>query len=296
MTGSSGFVGTALRRALAERGWTVTRVVRPASARSDASAVQWDPVSGTIDTAALEGHDVVLHLAGETLQGLWTQAKKRRIVDSRLRGTELIATAIAGLTRKPRLLVSWSGSDYYGDRDPSIPLTEDAPPGDSFLARVCVKWEAAARPAAESGIRLVTMRSGIVLDSTGGVLPVMLPAFRMGLGAPFGNGKQPWPWISLDDMVGATLHAIDNDSVAGPINAVAPGRVSNEEFTRALARAVGRPVLLRIPAWAARLAPGGMADELLLSGAPLVPQKLLDTHYAFRWPDLEPALAHMLAR
>jgi hypothetical protein len=294
MTGSSGLVGNALRKAMAASGWSVTRIVRPSSATTAAGSLVWNPDAGTIDGAGLEGHDAVLHLAGESLAGIWTPSKKRRIEDSRVRGTELLARTLAGLRSKPGVLVSWSGVDYYGDR--ATPVTEDDAPGDSFLARVCVRWETAARPAADAGIRLVNVRSGLVLSRDGGLIATILPIFRLGLGAPFGSGRQPWPWITLDDMVGVALHAIEHEAMAGPVNAVAPGRVDNETFTRALARAVGRPVLFRIPAWAARLAPGGMADEMLLAGAPVVPRRLEQTGFAFRWPDLEPALKHMFGR
>jgi uncharacterized protein (TIGR01777 family) len=294
MTGSSGLVGTALRKAMAASGWSVTRIVRPSSATTAAGSLVWNPDAGTIDGAGLEGHDAVLHLAGESLAGIWTPSKKRRIEDSRVRGTDLLARTLAGLESKPGVLVSWSGVDYYGDR--ATPVTEDDGPGDTFLAGVCVRWETAARPAADAGIRLVTVRSGLVLSRDGGLIATILPIFRLGLGAPFGSGRQPWPWITLSDMVGVALHAIGHDAMAGPVNAVAPGRVDHETFTLALARAVGRPVLLRIPAWAARLAPGGMADEMLLAGAPVVPRRLEQTGFAFRWPDLEPALKHMFGR
>jgi len=324
ITGSSGLVGTALRREIAARGWSVTRVVRPSSqsvrsspsvGRVDASggltgatagatagatvgssagSVAWDPAAGTIDAAGLEGHDVVLHTAGESLFGVWSAAKKRRIEGSRVRGTELLAHALAGLDAKPKVLVSWSGSDYYGDRDPAVPLAEDARPGTGFLARTCVRWESAARPAADAGIRLVTLRSALVLSTAGGPLAVMLPFFRLGLGATLGHGRQPWPWLTLDELVAIVMHAIETEDLAGPVNAVAPGRVDNERFSRALAAAVGRPLPFRIPEWLLRLAPGGMGRELFMDGAPLAPRRLEDTGYRFRWPALEPALAHML--
>lgn len=274
-----------------ERGWTVTRIIRPRSASRPSGSLEWDIDAGTIDAAGLEGHDVVMHLAGESLAGIWTPDKKRRIEQSRIRGTSLIARTIAGLEAKPAVLVSWSGVDYYGDRE--TPVTENDAPGDTFLARVCVEWEAAARPAADAGVRLVNLRSGLVMSRKGGLIATILPIFRLGLAAPFGSGRQPWPWITLDDIVGAAIHAVETAALAGPLNAVAPGRVDNERFTRALATAVDRPVLLRVPAWAARLAPGDMADELLLGGANVLPQRLEDTGYEFRWPDLEPALKNM---
>lgn len=295
MTGSSGFVGTAIRSEMARRGWAVTRIMRGASTLP-AGSVRWDPTGGEIDAAGLEGHDAVLHLGGESLFGIWTASKKRRIERSRVLGTELLANALAGLRSKPDVLLSWSGSDYYGNRDPAVPVTEDDPPGNSFLAGVCVKWEAAARPAAAAGIRLATIRSGLVLDPSGGVLQTILPFFRLGLGTPFGDGRQMWPWVTLEDMVGISLHVIENETLSGPVNAVAPERVDNERFTRSVAAAVARPVLFRVPAWATRLAPGDMADELLLSGAPLVPARLEASGYTFRWPELRPALDHMLNR
>jgi len=286
-------LGTALREEIGHRGWSVTRLVR--SGGGGTGSVQWDPSTGAIDAAGLEGHDVVIHLAGESLAGIWTAAKKRRILQSRVRGTDLLARTLASLKAPPKLLVSSSAIGYYGNRDPDIPLDESAGPGAGFMADVCVRWEAATQPAADAGIRVVLMRTGLVLTPRGGILASILPIYRLGLGAVFGSGRQPWPWLALDDAVGGTLHAIDHESVAGPVNAVAPELVTNEEFTRILAAAVGRFALLRIPAWALRLAPGDMADEALLSGAPVSPGRLLESGYVFRWPKLRPALAAMLS-
>jgi uncharacterized protein (TIGR01777 family) len=295
ITGASGFIGSALARFFHGRGDPVTPVTRSASpsARSGRSVV-WQPERGVIDAAGLEGHDVVIHLAGESIAGVWTQSKKRRIRDSRVLGTALLARTLAGLREPPRVLFAASAMGIYGSHPPEREVDESVPPGSGFLAEVGVAWEAAARPAAEAGIRVVHMRLGNVLDRAGGMLPVLIPVFRLGLAARFGSGRQIWPWIALEDIPHAILHILDRPALAGAFNFVAPDPVSNDEFTSTLARLLRRPVLLSIPELVARLAPGGMGGELLLSGARLVPRRLLDTGYPFRQPELEPALRSIL--
>jgi uncharacterized protein (TIGR01777 family) len=288
ITGSSGLVGTALRAELVRKGWSVTRIVRGQTSAGTGS-VAWDPEGGRIDAAGLEGHDVVVHTAGEPIAAVWTAAKKRRIEDSRVLGTELLARALASLSSKPALLISFSGVNYYGDRNPAEPMTEEKPPGTGFLARVCIRWEAATRDASEAGIRVVIPRLGNVLSAEGGMLSVLKPIFRLGLGAKFGSGEQIWPWIALEDVIFALLHVISHEEVRGPVNFVAPTAVTNAQFTRALARALHRPTFA-IPAFAAKLAPGNMAEEILLGGARVVPAKLLESGYAFRFPELDSAL------
>lgn len=295
ITGSTGLVGTVLTRFLRERGNEVTRVVRsysglPAGER----AVIWHPDEGTIDADGLEGHDVVVHLAGESIAGVWTAAKKRRIRESRVRGTTLLARTIAGLRQPPRTLLSASSFDYYGDRPDREILDESSSRGSGFLPEVVAAWENSTQPAAEAGIRVVLARFGNILSPRGGMLAVLLPFYRLGLGTRFGNGEQYWPWISLDDVPTAALHVLERPEITGPVNFVAPQQVTNAEFTDTIAAVVGRPSFLKVPAFAARLAPGGMADHLLLRSARVVPRKLESSGYPFVEPALRGALVSLL--
>lgn len=297
ITGSTGLVGNGLRRRLAAEGHEVTRVVRSfAGVGPGERVVVWHPSDGMIEAAGLEGHDVVVHLAGEPIAGVWTEAKKRRILESRKEGTALLSRTLAALTAPPALLLCASGVNFYGDRPSTQPLTEDSPGGTGFLADVVREWEAAAEPAKAAGIRVINMRSANVLSPGGGVLGTILPLFKLGLGARFGSGDQIWSWIALEDSVSAMLHTIDRPEVSGPVNFSAPNPVTNEEFTKAVAAAVGRPAILSVPSFAAKLAPGGMADEILLASARVVPAKLLASGYTFRYPELRPALKAMLGR
>lgn len=296
ITGSTGLVGSALTRFLRDGGHQVTRVVRafggmPGSER----AVVWHPDEDVIEKDGLEDHDVIIHLAGESIAGVWTDGKKRRIRESRVRGTTLLAEALAGLARPPRTLISASAFDIYGDRPPSEPVDEHSEPGSGFLADVVVAWEASTRAASVAGIRVVHTRFGNVLSSEGGVLGVLLPLYRLGLGTKFGDGSQYWPWIALDDVPPAMMHVLERPEITGPVNFVAPEQVTNAQFTDAVAAVVGRPSFLKLPAFAAKLAPGGMAEELLLRGSRVVPKKLIESGYPFRHPDLRPALKVMLA-
>lgn len=293
ITGSSGLIGGALRSAFAERGWTVTRITRRRPTAADGE-VHWDPARGEIDADGLERHDAIVHLAGESLFGLWTGSKKRRILDSRRDGTLLLSRALASLDSKPAVLISASGVNFYGDRPPSVVVTEETPSGQGFLAEVCRQWEAATEPAESAGLRVVHLRTAVVLSSEGGVLAVMLPIFRLGLGASFGSGRQMYPWVTLADHVRALFHVLERPAFRGPVNLASPGIVNNAEFTRVLARVAGRRAIFRIPAWLLRLAPGGMADELLLPGARVEPRRLLDGGFEFDDPDLEDALRGML--
>lgn len=295
ITGSTGLIGTAVREALLARGHEVTRVVRSLSSIPPSEhAVVWHPDTGEIETQGLESHDVVIHLAGESIAGVWTSGKKRRIVESRKRGTALISRSLASLERKPAVLLSASAIGIYGDRDPNEELTEAAAPGTGFLAEVGKVWEAGTEAAEQAGIRVVHMRISNVLSPRGGMLGTLLPIFRLGFGAPFGDGSQIWTWITLDDAVAAVFHLIENDDLHGPVNLTAPGAVTNDEFTRTLAAAVHRPAVLRIPTFAARFAPGGMGEEILLAGARVVPKALLDSGFTFAWPELGPALKAMV--
>ncbi|HET9441130.1 MAG TPA: TIGR01777 family oxidoreductase [Longimicrobiales bacterium] len=290
VTGSSGLIGSAIVRRLAARGDDVVRIVRPGS-RS--RGVYWDPNTGQIDRAALEGIDAILHLAGENIFSVWTPAQKRRILDSRVRGTGLIATTIAQLERPPRALVSASAIGYYGNRPGAEPIDEQAPKGAGFLADVVEAWEGAADPARAAGIRVAHPRMGLILAKKAGALMVAAPVFSLGLGGRIGSGKQYWSWVALADVVGSLLHLLDKP-VGGPVNVVAPNAVTNAEFTRVLAKVLHRPALFAAPEFLLRWI-GGPAEELVLSGARVVPRKLQESGYEFRYPELREALQAVLA-
>ncbi len=292
ITGSTGLIGAALAPLLSSRGNEVIRLVRPGSA-SDADGVHWDPRSGTIDAAALEGLDGVVHLAGENIAaGRWTATQKQQIRDSRVRGTSLLSASLARLARPPRVWVSASAIGYYGNRGDEV-LREESPPGSGFLPEVCIAWEAATKTAEDRGIRVVHLRTGMVLSMAGGALAKMLPIFRMGAGGVIGNGRQYMSWIDLDDVIGAIHHALTTDCLRGPLNTVAPAPVTNREFTKALGRVLSRPTLFPLPAFAAQLALGEMANELLLASQRVEPTRLVASGYQFRFPDLEGALRHL---
>jgi hypothetical protein len=293
VSGASGFVGRALVPALAAAGHTVLRLERGSAARS-AGSVRWDPVAGTLDSAALAGVEAAVHLAGENIAGRrWTVAHKARVRDSRVRGTHLLATSLAGLAPPPRVLVCASASGYYGDRGDEV-LREESAAGDGFLADVCRAWEAAAEPASARGLRVVHLRLGIVLDPEDGALGRMLPVFRAGLGAPLGTGRQYWPWITRDDLVRVVSFALETP-LAGAVNAVAPEAVTNRDWSRALARVLRRPVLPPVPGFVLRLALGEMATMLLASQR-LEPAQLMTVGFQFRAPRLEPALRMLLGK
>lgn len=293
ITGSTGLIGRALASSLRADGHRVVPVVRSAS---DADAVRWDPVAGTVDAAGLDGLDAVVHLAGEGIaSGPWTEAQRDRIRSSRQKGTSLLATTLAGLAHPPAVLLSGSAIGYYGDRGDKV-LTEASAPGDDFLAHVCLDWEAATVPATEAGIRTVHLRTGIVLDAEGGALAKQLLPFKLGLGAKAGTGRQWMSWISLHDEVRAIRFALEHDAVAGPLNLTAPVPVTNAEFTDAVGEALHRPTFLTIPR-AARRAPfgiGGLVESLLFSSARVVPDALGQAGFTFDHEDLPTALRAVL--
>ena len=292
VSGSTGLVGSAVVEALTRSGHDVIRLVRPGS---DIAGVAWDPARGTIDAEHLQGVAAAVHLAGENIAGgRWNAARKAAIRQSRVAGTRLLASALAGLSPRPACLVCASAIGYYGDRGDEL-LDERSAPGTGFLPDVCREWEAAADPARAAGIRVVHTRFGIVLSQDGGALKAMLVPFRLGLGGKMGNGRQYMSWITIDDVVGVIQHALDVDSISGPVNTVAPASVRNTEFTRTLAELLGRPAFMTVPAPAARLLLGEMADALLFASARVLPARLRDSGYRFRHPMLEEALRHVLA-
>jgi uncharacterized protein len=295
VTGASGLVGSALVSSLTVGGHRVMALVRRAP-RPGESALRWDPSSGAITPAGAAGADAIVHLAGDSIMGLrWTGEKKRRIRESRTTATRLLVQTLTRLPKPPAVLVCASGIGYYGSRGDEV-LSEESRPGTGFLAELAREWEAAAAAAIAQGIRVVHLRLGIVLSAKGGALAKMLTPFRLGLGGPIGDGAQWMSWIALDDVIGAIRHALTTDSLRGPVNAVAPAPVTNAEFTRILGRVLGRPTLLPLPAFAARLALGEMADELLLASQRVVPSRLQASGYTFRHPALEETLRAALER
>jgi len=295
ITGASGLVGSALVPFLTTGGHEVVRLVREMRG-ADANAVLWNPKSTDIDAHALAGVDAFVHLAGEPIaEGRFTTAKKRRIVESRVDATRNLATAIATLEKKPRVIVSASAIGYYGDRGDEI-LDENAKRGAGFLADVCVDWEQAWRPAMDAGIRVVLLRTGIVLSPKGGALAKLLPLFRLGMGGPVGSGQQWMSTIAIDDMLDIFLRALVDERLSGPVNAVSHEPLTNREFSKTLGRVLSRPAFARVPAAALRLAFGEMADETILASQRVTPQHLIDAGHRFRFATVEEALRHMLGR
>jgi len=290
ITGSTGLIGTALARSLRADGHRVLPVVR---SRPKEGEIGWDPREGRIDEAGLHGVDAVVHLAGETVGERWTEARKARIRESRVRGTSLLARTLASLPRPPGVLVSASAIGYYGDRGDE-PLEEDAGPGSDFLAQVAQEWEAATEPAARAGIRVAIPRLGLVLSPAGGALARMLPVFQLGAGGRLGSGRQWWSWVSLPDVVRGIRFLLEAEATSGPYNLAAPEPVTNAEFTRTLGRVLSRPALFAVPEVALRLAFGEMADATLLASQRALPARLLGAGFAFRHPHLEAALRAVL--
>ena len=285
-------IGSALSQELRGAGHRVTSLTRSPASGGD---VGWDPSAGEIDASRLEGIDAVVHLAGESIaEGRWTAERKRRILESRRRGTGLLAETLANLSDPPRVMVGASAVGYYGDRGNEL-LREDSGSGDNFLAQVCRVWEGAADPAREAGIRVVHTRFGIVLSPRGGALGTTLPIFKLGGGGRIGSGRQYWSWVALDDVVGTIIHALQNDAVDGPVNVGSPNPLTNAEYTKVLGKMLNRPTVFPLPAAAARLMLGEIADELLLPSARMEPAKLKETGYEFRYPELEGALRHLLS-
>lgn len=305
ITGVTGFIGTQLARALGERGDTVVGLTRnPASpsarrvaAIPNARVAGWSGRPGSREEwwSAVDGADAVVHLAGESVVGhRWSDDYKRRILESRTRGTAAVVEAIGAAEKKPATLVSASAIGYYGFRG-AEPLDESAPAGSDFLATVCRDWEAAAKPVEALGVRLVTPRIGVVIGEEGGALSQMLPAFKLGVGGPIGSGRQWMSWVSLDDTIGLLLFVLDHAELRGPVNVVAPKALTNREFSKVLGRVVHRPSWLPVPKFALRIGLGAVA-EMLVEGQHVVPAAARKAGYAFRFPELEPALQNALSK
>ena len=291
VTGASGLIGKKLVALLELDGHQVTSLTRRKPSKSNER--QYDPAAASLDPQILEGCDVLVHLSGESIaEGRWTDAKKKRIRESRVDSTRLLARTIAQLTPQPKAFIVGSAIGFYGDRGDDL-LTETSPAGDGFLADVCQEWEAAAEPAREANIRTVHVRTGIVLAKEGGALKAMLTPFKMGVGGIMGNGKQHWSWISIDDIARMFQKAVTDESISGPINGTAPNPVTNKEFTKALGKALSRPTIFPMPAFAAKLVLGEMAEALILSSARVTPEVPTRHGFEFAHPNLDDALASL---
>ncbi|HZH42153.1 MAG TPA: TIGR01777 family oxidoreductase [Gemmatimonadales bacterium] len=292
VSGGSGFIGTALVAGLRADGHRVRVLTR----RLDAAGPEapfWNPEAGELDRAAFRDVDAVINLSGSTIATRWNAEKKKEIRESRVRCTTLLAETIASLESRPGVFISTSATGYYGDRGDEV-IAESASPGQDFLAGVCVAWEAAAVPAARSGVRVVHPRLGLVLSPAGGVLKQALPPFRAGIGGPLGSGKQWWSWIVLHDVVAGFRHALMADGLRGPVNFVAPGAVPNAAFAKTLGTVLGRPSAMPVPTMALKLLFGEAADGAILTGVHAIPAALEQTGFQFAHPELEPALRHLL--
>ena len=297
ITGASGLVGSALGEALAGEGHTICRLVRPDSAndRGAGFGVAWNPATGELGGAAV-GADAVVNLAGASIAGgRWTNARKKVLRDSRVDTTRALVGALAKMAARPRVLISASAVGYYGRRGDEL-LTEASTPGNDFLASIAAEWEAEARKAEALGIRVVLLRFGVILARHGGALPQMMFPFRFGVGGKIGSGRQWMPWLTLDDAIAIIRFAVNNESVSGPLNAVAPQPMQNAEFTRVLAAVMHRPAIFPAPAFALRILLGEMADALLLGSQRAVPAVLEKLGYSFLRPSLEPALQFILKK
>jgi uncharacterized protein (TIGR01777 family) len=292
IAGASGLVGAAISPQLEAEGNDVVRLVRNSP---KAGEIEWHPNQDSIEPGKLEGFDAIINLAGENVaEGRWTEEKKKKIHDSRVHGTHLISEAIAKLTSKPRIFLCASATGIYGDRGDET-LNEQSESGGGFLAGVCREWEKATEPAHRAGVRVVNLRFGPILARVGGMLEKMLTPFKMGLGGKIGSGKQYISWVAIEDSVAAMKLALTDEAIRGPLNVVSPKPVTNERFTRALGEVLSRPTVMAMPAFAARLAFGEMADEMLLVSQKVIPKRLQAAGFQFEYPDLETALQHYVA-
>jgi uncharacterized protein (TIGR01777 family) len=301
VSGSTGFLGTALLETLQGQGHSIARLVRPGTSQKSvaevrAGSVSWDPVAGQFDAAAAEGVDALIHLAGASIAGgRWNATRKELLRTSRIDATRHLIGALSKLQRPPRVIVAASAIGYYGNRGDET-LTEASPPGNDFLAVACREWETEAARGAEFGARVVNLRFGIILAAHGGALPRMAMPFKFGAGGRLGDGRQWMSWVTLQETVSIVQFALATSALAGPVNAVAPNPVRNSEFTRVLAKTLHRPALFPAPAFALRLALGEMADALLLISQRVMPSRLADSGYKFSQPNLADALAEVFRK
>lgn len=296
ITGASGLIGKALQKSFESKGYELLLASR--GEPKDDRHIQWNMDTGFADEdlPKLEGFDAFIHLAGENIGGglRWSDEKKKAIRDSRVFGTRTMIEAFARIEKKPKVFISGSAIGFYGDRGDSE-MTEASPSGDTFLSQVCKEWEAESRRAEDMGIRTVLLRTGIVLSKDGGALATMLTPFKLGVGGVVGSGKQWMSWVSLEDVVGIINFAIENESVRGAVNVVAPHPVTNEEFTKTLGSVLYRPTILPLPEFAVNLVFGEMGDALLIDSTKVVPKRLLDAGFKFKFKELKPALEAALA-
>jgi uncharacterized protein (TIGR01777 family) len=290
VSGVSGPIGAALLPSLKTRGYEITRLVRGTATGED--QISWDP-GKPITPEAVSGFDAVIHLAGESIVGRWTNDKKMKIRESRVGGTNHLAQALAHAKDKPQVFVSSSAIGFYGDRGNEV-LNEQSAPGTGFLPDVCLEWEAATRTTVDAGIRTVQMRTGVVLSPTGGALGKMLTPFKMGVGGKIGNGRQWMSWIDVQDMVGAIHHILKSDLLQGPVNMVAPKPVTNTEFTKTLASVLSRPAIFPVPAFVVKLAFGEMGETVLLGSQRVEPTQLVMSGYPFRFSTLRASLENIV--
>ncbi len=293
IAGSSGLVGSELIKCFKGRGHEVMRLVRSEEQLSD-DTLLWDPEHHELKLSDFENFDVVINLAGENISiGRWTDEKKQKIRDSRVMGTHMLAELLARLENPPKLFLNASAIGYYGNRGDEV-MTESSEPGAGFLSDVCQKWEEATDPAKNAGIRVVKLRIGVVLSTSGGALARMLLPFKLGLAGVIGSGKQYMSWIAMDDLIGIVLHIVNHENLEGPINAVSPHPVTNYAFTKALGKVLKRPTIFPMPAWVARFIMGEMADSLVLSSTRVAPNVLQQSDYTFLYPSIDKALEHLL--
>ena len=292
VTGATGLVGSELVPFLTKEGHDVYRLTRGKA--HEAHDIVWDPARNQLPKGRIEGTEVVVHLAGENIAGKrWNQEVKQELRRSRVEGTKLLCETITQLETPPKTLICASAIGFYGDRGSEM-LNETSAGGTGFLADLCRDWEAACEPARARGIRVVNLRIGVILSTKGGGLAKMLPPFKMGVGGVMGSGNQYWSWIAIDDLVGIINHCITHEKMSGPVNATAPCPVTNYDFTKTLGTVLGRPTIFPMPGFAARIALGEMANELLLASARVMPNRLSESGYQFHYPSLEPALRHLL--
>ena len=292
ITGASGLIGRTLRTSLEGKGHELLLASR--SEPKGLNQIKWTVEEGFAEPERLEGVDAVIHLAGESISALrWTEEKKKAIRDSRVLGTRSVVEAMARMERKPKVFIAGSATGIYGDRGDEE-MTESSQPGDTFLSEVCKDWESESIKAEDLGIRTVLLRTGIVLSKDGGALATMLTPFKLGVGGVVGSGKQYMSWLSLDDEVGAILFVLENEDIQGPVNVVAPDPVTNQEFTKTLGDVLYRPTIFPLPTFAVDLIFGEMGDALLLDSTRVVPKRLLDAGYKFKFTNLKPALENAL--
>lgn len=295
VSGATGLIGTALVKRLSSAGYNVKRLMRLETSSSIAQPgdISWNPPENEIDAVGLAGCDAIIHLAGEPIAQRWTSDAKRAIRESRVQGTLLLARTVAAMAIKPKVFLSGSAVGFYGNRGDER-LDESSEPGNDFLASVVQDWESSAASIADAGVRLVYLRSGLVLSGEGGALGKMLPPFKLGMGGPMGDGNQWMSWISLDDHVSAMLHALTTERLRGPVNLVTPNAVRNAEFTETLGRVLGRPAVIPVPRFALKLMFGEMAEATILSGQHVLPEALVNAGFGYAHPSLEMALHAVL--